>query len=282
VGERSATATLGENKAMAAGEDANDREGDPGPLRASASEIYERVKREAGEELDRPVAALAFSGLFAGASVGFGVVAEAAAAAALPGHHDARLIGAIFFPIGFIVVIIGRAQRFTENTLYPVTLVRRAPPSARDAAHLGDRARRESPRRVVVRFTGDQDASTCSRRCGEGRRERPTRDVRRLGIVFLEPVLGGWAIALVAWLIQSSAVVIGQIVLIWTLVFVVGLVELDHSVSTTIAVLCAVFRNEVDLGHALAWFAAVVLGNIAGGVLITAVLNDGQVRAGEG
>ena len=29
----------------------------------------------------------------------------------------------MFYPIGFIVVILGRAQLFTENTLYPVALV---------------------------------------------------------------------------------------------------------------------------------------------------------------
>lgn len=103
--------------------DVDDGSGDDGKLRASASDIYERVKREAAEELDRPVSALAFSGVFAGATVGFGTLASAAAAAALAGHQDARLVGAIFFPIGFIVVVIGRAQLFTENTLYPVTLV---------------------------------------------------------------------------------------------------------------------------------------------------------------
>jgi formate/nitrite transporter FocA (FNT family) len=75
-------------------------------------------------------------------------------------------------------------------------------------------------------------------------------------------------------------VVIGQIVLIWTLVFAVGLLGLDHSVSTTIEVMGAVIKGRVHVGHALAWFAAVLLGNIVGGVLITAVLNYGQVRAG--
>ena len=29
----------------------------------------------------------------------------------------------MFYPLGFIVVIIGRSQLFTENTLYPVALV---------------------------------------------------------------------------------------------------------------------------------------------------------------
>ena len=97
--------------------------GDEGRLRANAADIYERVKREAGEELDRPVAALMFSGLFAGASVGFGALASAAATAGLAGADSARLVGAVVFPVGFIIVIIGRAQLFTENTLYPVTLV---------------------------------------------------------------------------------------------------------------------------------------------------------------
>ena len=57
---------------MAASEAADHGAVDAGRVRASAADIYERVKREAAGELDRPVAALAFSGLFAGASVRFG------------------------------------------------------------------------------------------------------------------------------------------------------------------------------------------------------------------
>jgi hypothetical protein len=57
---------------MAASEEIDDRRGDEGRIRASAADIYDRVKSEAAEELDRPVAALAFSGFFAGASVDSG------------------------------------------------------------------------------------------------------------------------------------------------------------------------------------------------------------------
>lgn len=266
---------------MAAADDADDSEGDQGRLRASASDIYERVKREAAEELARPVAALAFSGLFAGATVGFGAVASAAAAVAVAGRDDAQLVGAIFFPIGFIAVIIGRAQLFTENTLYPVTLV------LDERRHLLATLRLwvvvlcanligAALFALVVTKTAALPPDVVAKVAADGREAARGS----WGSFFWRGVLGGWAIALVAWLIQSSGVVIGQIVLIWALVFVVGLIGLDHSVSTTIQVLCAVFKSEVHLGHALAWFAAVVLGNIAGGVLITAVLNYGQVRAG--
>ena len=98
---------------------------------------------------------------------------------------------------------------------------------------------------------------------------------------FWSAVFGGWLIALVAWLIQSGAEVIGQVALIWTLAFVVGLTGLDHCVSTTVEVLCSLLKGDIHFGHAMAWLAAVILGNVAGGVLITALLNYGQVRAGE-
>lgn len=266
---------------MAASEGIDDGGGDEGRIRASAADIYDRVKGEAAEELDRPAAALAFSGFFAGASVGFGAVASAAATVALAGHSEARLVGAIFFPIGFIIVIIGRAQLFTENTLYPVTLV------------LDERHYLRATLRlwavvlsanligalffaVLVTRTAALAPDIVAKVAEDGHRAT----LGSWASFFWSAVLGGWAIASVAWLIQSSSVVIGQIALIWTVVFAVGLLGLDHSVSTTIEVMCAAIKSEVHLGRALAWFAAVLLGNIAGGVLITAVLNYGQVRAG--
>src|SRR5438046_2494507 len=92
-------------------------------VRPSATEIYESVKRDAAEELARPIPALAFSALFAGATVGFSGLAAAAATTLADGSGSAELIGALFYPIGFVATIVGRAQLFTENTLYPLTLV---------------------------------------------------------------------------------------------------------------------------------------------------------------
>ena len=256
--------------------------GDGDRMRASAADIYERVKRDGAEELQRPVAALAFSGLFAGASVGIGAVASAAASVAVTGHADASLVGALFFPIGFVIVIIGRAQLFTENTLYPVTLV------LDERRHLLVTLRLwavvltanligATLFALLVTKTGALSPDVVATVDAHGQKA-----TQGTWASFLwSAVLGGWAIALVAWLIQSGGAVIGQIVLIWALVFVVGLLGLDHSVSTTIEVLCAAIRGKVQFGHGLAWFAAVLLGNVAGGVLITAVLNYGQVRAGE-
>ncbi|HZU39751.1 MAG TPA: formate/nitrite transporter family protein, partial [Solirubrobacteraceae bacterium] len=92
-------------------------------VRPGAHEIYDRVKRDAAEELERPIPALAFSGLFAGATVGFSGLAAAAATALVGRGSGAHLAGALVYPVGFVATIIGRAQLFTENTLYPLTLV---------------------------------------------------------------------------------------------------------------------------------------------------------------
>lgn len=142
---------------MAASEGIDDGGGDEGRIRASAADIYDRVKGEAAEELDRPAAALAFSGFFAGASVGFGAVASAAATVALAGHSGARLVGAIFFPIGFIIVIIGRAQLYRKHAVSGDAGTRRAPLSARDTPPLGRCSERESDRRFVLRCARDPD-----------------------------------------------------------------------------------------------------------------------------
>jgi formate/nitrite transporter FocA (FNT family) len=267
---------------MAASGRVDEGAGQDGRVRATAAEIYERVKREGAVELERPVAGLAFSGLFAGASVGFGAVASAAATAALAGHGDARLVGALFFPVGFIIVIIGRAQLFTENTLYPVTLVlderRHLIPTLRLwAVVLSANLLGAVLFGLLLTKTAAFPVAVVAGVADDGHRAT----LGSWASFFWSAVLGGWLIALVAWLIQSGGAVIGQIALIWSLVFVVGLLGLDHSVSTTIEVICAVIKSQVDVVHALAWFAAVLLGNIAGGVLITAVLNYGQVRAGE-
>jgi formate/nitrite transporter FocA (FNT family) len=47
-----------------------------------------------------------------------------ASALSLLGHAGwAQFVSALLYPVGFLAVILGRAQLFTENTLYPVVLV---------------------------------------------------------------------------------------------------------------------------------------------------------------
>src|SRR5690349_24660985 len=72
---------------------------------------------EGVEELDRPSSALAWSALAAGLSMGFSMVAESLLRSALPDAPWRPLIGKFGYTVGFLVVILGRQQLFTEKTL---------------------------------------------------------------------------------------------------------------------------------------------------------------------
>src|SRR5689334_20997316 len=91
--------------------------------RRSAHEIYTSALDNARDELNRNSHALAFSGFAGGITMGLTGLAVAAARNAMPDSPSRELAGNLFYPIGFIAVILGRSQLFTENTLFPVVLV---------------------------------------------------------------------------------------------------------------------------------------------------------------
>ncbi len=79
--------------------------------------VYETIRREGEEELNRPAAALAWSALAAGLSMGFSFIAEGLLMARLPDQPWRPLVSRAGYCIGFLIVILGRQQLFTENTL---------------------------------------------------------------------------------------------------------------------------------------------------------------------
>src|SRR4051794_16814369 len=96
---------------------------DAGSGRLTAHEIFESAVELARDELKRPWQALSFSGLAGGLTMGLTGLATSLVIWRLGHGGAAEFIAATVYPVGFLAVIIGRAQLFTENTLYPVVLV---------------------------------------------------------------------------------------------------------------------------------------------------------------
>src|SRR3954464_14824232 len=82
--------------------------------------VHEAVRREGEEELKRTNSALAWSGLAAGLSIGFSVILEGLLRAKLPDSPWRPVISKFGYGAGFVLVILGRQQLFTENTLTPI------------------------------------------------------------------------------------------------------------------------------------------------------------------
>src|ERR1700761_3762226 len=91
--------------------------------RPTAEDIYQQVAQNAKTELKRSTISLAISGFAGGIFMGLSGLGSALVLGLFGASPTTHFVASMFYPIGFIVVIIGRAQLFTENTLYPVALV---------------------------------------------------------------------------------------------------------------------------------------------------------------
>lgn len=250
--------------------------------RPTADEIYEQVSRNARHELDRPAIALAVSGLAGGITMGLTALSVSIVVGALGPSTTSRFIAQLFYPMGFIAVIVGRAQLFTENTLYPVALM------LAERRHLWTTLRLWAivlPSNLLGAFL----FAVLAARTGALRSEYVSAMVVfgkeavnvSGGDIFWSAVIGGWIIALVAWLVSGSHSITGSVMLIWLLTFMVGLGRFAHCVASSGEILAAVLQHQVAASQYFAWLLPAVLGNITGGVLIVTLLEYGQVKGGE-
>ena len=82
--------------------------------------IHEIVRAQGEEELERSFTGLAWSGIAAGLSIGFSFLAQATLQAHLPDTPWRPLVSGFGYAVGFLIVILGRQQLFTETTLTAV------------------------------------------------------------------------------------------------------------------------------------------------------------------
>ena len=247
--------------------------------RLSAAEIFDRVRSGGLDELARPPRHLAFSALAAGLAMGISGLGVAALLSVLGHDGSAESIAYLAYPLGFLVVIIGRQQLFTENTLFPVALV------LEERRHLV-----ATIRLWLVVLAGNALGTLLFALLATRTPAVPVDisvELRALGAaagaqgfstVFWTAIVGGWLIALVAWLVTASTDTVGQISIIFLLTYVVGLGHFGHSVAGSAEVLSAVLRADLPVTSYLTWFSAAVLGNAVGGVVIVALFNYAQVH----
>jgi Formate/nitrite family of transporters len=91
-----------------------------GPTPPEARVIHEIIREDGEKELDRSVNALAWSAIGAGLSMGFSFFTMAVIRSQLPDAAWAKLVAGFGYTIGFLIVVLGRQQLFTESTLTAV------------------------------------------------------------------------------------------------------------------------------------------------------------------
>ena len=86
----------------------------------STSVIYEAIRKEGEHELSRGFSALWWSGVIAGIGISMSVLCKGFLEAMLPDADWAPAVSNFGYSVGFLIVILGRMQLFTENTITPI------------------------------------------------------------------------------------------------------------------------------------------------------------------
>ena len=198
-----------------------------------------------------------------------------------PPSGTIQFIAKMFYPLGFIVVILGRSQLFTENTLYPVALV------LAEKNHFWKTMRLWAvvlPANVLGALTFAVLASLTN-----ALHPDVVQSLAQLGLeaahhpaatIFWSGVMGGWIIATVAWLVSGSHSITGSVMIIWLLAFVVGLGNFAHCIAASGEVFTAILTGRAPWMAFPNWFFPAVAGNICGGVGMVTLLEYGQVIYG--
>lgn len=249
-------------------------------LRLKAALVHEVIREEGEEELARSPSALAWSGLAAGLSMGFSLVVEGLLRFYLPEAPWAPLIESFGYTTGFVIVVLGRQQLFTENTLTGVipALTRR------------DRATWLALLRlwIIVLLANLAGAGLFATLAANAPIFEPNLHEDFLAIgeraasggwiaLFVQAVLAGWLIALMVWLLPGAGS--SRLIVILLITYVVALGGFAHVIAGSVEVLYLVLAGELTFVSYLAgYLVPVLIGNVVGGSALVAMLNHAQVR----
>jgi formate/nitrite transporter FocA (FNT family) len=250
-----------------------------GQSRPNAALIHETIRAEGESELERTVSALLLSGIAAGLSMGFSLVVEGLLHASLPDAPWRSLVSSLGYTIGFLIVVLGRQQLFTENTLTPILPLLHN----RD----GDTFSR------VLRLWGVVLAANIVATWAFAaviahtsvfppEVKQAFSDISQsaigspFGTTLLKGVFAGWLIALMVWLLPGAGS--ARLLVIVIITYVVSIGEFAHIVAGSVDAFYLVQTDQAGWAdYALRFFVPTLLGNVLGGVTLVAVLNFGQV-----
>lgn len=253
---------------------------------AESTEVFQAAIDTGVKRLNRPALEMGISGLIAGMSVTFGALAAAAVSGATVASfgHDVELfadvLGALVFPIGFVFVVIGKSELFTENFLVPTTsvMVKRARITQLfklwALTLVGNLIGAFVIAKVVSleHYHGVPSVQTVEHLRGMAEFLVLERD---WDASFYAGVFAGWLITLMTWLLVAAQNNVTRLYVIWCVGFLIMLNKFNHVVVNSSEILMAIFVGTETVTYG-AWlqnsFVPTLLGNMVGGLVFVTLL----------
>lgn len=249
---------------------------DVGPL------VLHEIIRERGEhELERNFSGLAWSGLAAGLSIGFSFMTQAYLQAALPDAPWTRLVDSFGYSAGFLIVILGQQQLFTETTLTALipALTRRTLPVLLATLRVWGVV-------LCANLVGTAIFGTTAALSGaftpgaQAAMERLAAETMAhpFGHTALNAGGAGWLIGLMVWLLPGAGPSKPLIIILLT--YVISICHFPHIVAGSAEAAFAVASGHASIGDYLWRFLApTLLGNVIGGTALAALLNHAPIAS---
>jgi formate/nitrite transporter FocA (FNT family) len=251
-------------------------------------EIYERVREEGRRRLSRPLLELAATALVGGFDVSFGIVAFALTAAAFEPHFGAPLAhaaGALAFGIGFVFVVVGRSELFTENFLVPIAGLEREFRSLRKLGELWAAA-------LVLNLVGGTVLAlilTSRELLGGAAHAQLVRLAEHVAgydasTAFFSAVVAGALMTLMTWFVEGTAESMGvRIVMSWIVGALILLGTFDHAIVSTIELVFGMrYGADVSVSDLFSNLGLALAGNLVGGLVLVTVARSAQAFAASG
>jgi formate/nitrite transporter FocA (FNT family) len=245
--------------------------------------VYKAISKEGEDELERSSAALFWSGLAAGLSMGFSMIAEGLLTSFLPDEHWRPLVAKFGYSAGFLIVILGRQQLFTENTLTPILpfLQRKAKATAANVLRLWSIVLVANliGAMAVALVVGLTEVFNLAAREAFGDMGAGAIEPG-FWLVLLRGIFAGWLIALMVWLLPFAET--ARVWVIILLTYLIGIGHMSHVIAGAVEVFTLAAMGGASWGSVLGGFILpALIGKVIGGVTLVAMLNHAQIVSGE-
>ncbi|RAW45218.1 formate/nitrite transporter family protein [Halorubrum sp. 48-1-W] len=248
--------------------------------------VLDTILEGALHEMNRERSGLLLSGLSAGLDIGFGPLMMAVVLTLSPagfGDLTTELLLASVYSIGFMFVILGRSELFTEHTTLAVIPVLDGQASLRDLGRLwglvyvGNLVGGLLFTLLVILLMPELGVVTPA-----AFETIATKLVSHdLPWLFVGGVFAGWLMGLLAWLITAAQETTSRLILVLIVTGTIGLLHLPHSIAGNVEVLFGLFMSPtITLADYVGFLVLATIGNAFGGAVFVALLKYGHVVRG--
>ncbi|WP_250466782.1 MULTISPECIES: formate/nitrite transporter family protein [unclassified Caballeronia] len=241
--------------------------------------VHEIVREEGEAAMERTFGALMWSALAAGLSMGFSFLVQSILESSLPETSWRSLVSSFGYTIGFVFVVLGRQQLFTESTLTAVLPVL----TRRDMKTLFKTLRLWAIVLVfnlvgTAIFAGIlQIKGVFSPEVTEALAHVAEMPFSAdFGVTLVRGVFSGWLIALMVWLLPSARS--ARLLTILIVTYTVAVSKLTHVIAGSVEAAYAVMIGAASIGdYFLVFMIPTVIGNMLGGISLVAIVNHAAI-----